>query len=361
MKQKSGNAVDAMSRHSSNSEFQAIAVTFVRVTMLKKQNPVSFHIIENESKQNQMIWTYPTISDEIKTFLLSRCFPVGSVTAELFFYLRKKSQFHENERTKALVVTGEDLAPAKYRIICDILTNKYVKTTNPVDLVKLYLNLITSGTVYQENGTEIAFNLKSYKGDAKVKGLLSDFGLEVILLYNAILLKKRILVYHYDIQILEQSLLAITNLVLERNPDEYLYPLIQSVHEMKDNSFYLAGTTEEYSLNHGACYDLYVNLVSKEIIKSKEAKEFFVMTKIHKDLAHVLVQLSKSELSESEVIEEITKKTNDILKQLCSLATHMSDNNRATLSVQDLKAKKFNPDLEKFLYNLAVAQNIMSL
>ncbi|KAJ8932445.1 hypothetical protein NQ314_014659 [Rhamnusium bicolor] len=126
---------------------------------------------QRESKQQTLMsWTYPTITDDLKTYISSRCFSISTWHDGLFFYLKRNSfwiyikQFINKSNPGALIVIAVDLEPAKYKVLCDILVNKYTKNYNPVDLVKLYLNLITSGSVcYQENGTEISLNLRNYK------------------------------------------------------------------------------------------------------------------------------------------------------------------------------------------------------
>lgn len=85
----------------------------------------------------------------------------------------------------------------------------------------------------------------------------------------------------------------------------------------------------------------------------------FLMAKVHKDLAHFLVQLSESDLSETKIIEQIQNKTNDIIQQLYSIAT--TTDNKKMVTINDLKSKGYNPPLENFLFNLAVAENIMML
>ncbi|KAJ8985001.1 hypothetical protein NQ317_016912 [Molorchus minor] len=268
---------------------------------------------ERESKQNLMTWTYPTITDGTKSYVISRCF------------------FAPQWRRDFSFTCGKTIPGFILNILLRI--HKNVPYKEILDLVKLYLNLITTGAVcYQDNGTELNLPGKNYNTETNIKALIGDFGREIILLYNAILLKRRILVYHHDIEKLQRKLIALTNLVPIRKPSEFLCP-------PNGISFYLAGTIDEYSEKGEKYFDIHVNLVTNEIIISKEAKDCFVMSKIHKDLAYVLVELAGSDLNERKVIDEIQNKTNDILKQLHSIANCVTDN-RKMLSINDLKSKK---------------------
>ncbi|XP_018579887.1 protein FAM45A [Anoplophora glabripennis] len=331
-----------------------------------KQNLVSFHIIERESSQQNLVtWTYPTLTDELTAYLKARCFPPES-DKDLFFYLRKnnlwmyiQNYFHKQKLT-ALIVVAEEFIPDKYKLLCDILEKKYTKTSSPVELVKLYINLISGKSIYyQENGSEIGLDLKARSTEVGIKDLISNFGLEIILIYNAILLKRRILIYHHDIEKLQKKMAPMTYLIPFRNLKDYLLPWIENINELKGCSFYLAGTTEKNALSNERYYDLYVNLLENEITISKAAKDCFTMAKIHKDIALFLVQLSESDLSEIKVIEQIQNKTKDVVQQLYSIA--VSRDNKKMVTMNDLKSKKYSPPLENFLFNMAVAENIMIL
>ncbi|KAJ8932444.1 hypothetical protein NQ314_014658 [Rhamnusium bicolor] len=92
----------------------------------------------------------------------------------------------------------------------------------------------------------------------------------------------------------------------------------------------------------------------------KHGERLFCDEKIHRDIAHLLLQLSESDSSEIKVIDQIKIKTNEILDQLNVLAICKTENKKM-VSITDLKAKKYSPPLENFLFNLGVAENIMML
>lgn len=130
--------------------------------------------LENDNNQNFLTWTYPTITDEYKKYILSNCF--ARSTQNEFFCGRVHNlwiyinQFVSN-KSFAIVIVAKEFEPNKYRQLCDILGKKYAKCQNPVDLVTLYLNLFTSGSCYlQENGASHVCNFKNYESVANLKG-----------------------------------------------------------------------------------------------------------------------------------------------------------------------------------------------
>ncbi|KAJ8918787.1 hypothetical protein NQ315_011071 [Exocentrus adspersus] len=330
-----------------------------------KRNLISFHIIERESdEQNLITWTYPTITEDLTKHITTRCFPLRLADKGLFFYLLKNNlwiyikNFIHKEKSAAVIVIAQELAPPKYKLLCEIFVNNYIRTNNPVELVKLYIKSVSMDSIcYQENGSEYTLDLKKVTNNAKVKDLINDFGLHTVLIYNAILLKRRTLVYHPDIERLQEKLFAITYLVPNRNPKEYLHPYTGSISELKGIPFFVAGTAQENVLVDQKSFDLHVNLQDKEITLSKIAQENFVLSKVDKDMAQFLVQLSKSDYPDEKVVEEINNRTDGLFQQLHSIA--VSIDGKKMLTMDNLKSRKYNPALETFLFNLAVAENMM--
>lgn len=71
----------------------------------------------------------------------------------------------------AVVILTSDFQPEKYFKLCEILTKKYDKSNDPVELVKLYLSLITTGSCsIKENGALLNLNLKTFKCNTNIKG-----------------------------------------------------------------------------------------------------------------------------------------------------------------------------------------------
>lgn len=85
------------------------------------------------------------------------------------------------------------------------------------------------------------------------------------------------------------------------------------------------------------------------------------MTKIHKDIAMYMVQLAENTTqTESQVIKEITNKTNQLLNYLRSLSSNKSVDH-LELTKDIIKSKNLPLAVENFLINLASVENYLNL
>lgn len=98
-----------------------------------------------------------------------------------------------------------------------------------------------------------------------VTEFIQHFDLEIILIYTAILLKRRVIIYNPEIEELYTHLLAIRDLVPNRNYQDYLQPLVEAPINLKGLSFYVAGTTIFDLSKQEALYDLFVDVPSKHL------------------------------------------------------------------------------------------------
>ncbi|GLV44483.1 hypothetical protein CBL_10287 [Carabus blaptoides fortunei] len=343
--------------------------------MLPLQQLVSFHIIEQDvTAKTYMTWTYPTISDSNKFFLLKKL----SASADKplhFVFLRNKTDFlyvtctdtfdiAKLARIKRffLVLIATDFNPDKYETLGRILSKCYCRTDTPVELVKLYLSVYTTGACStQENGTFVLREIDNGYGKktTKIKELINMFGLEIILIYTGILLKKRVAVYHHSLEILLKWIATIPTLMLHRCPDNYLFPImdlnLEDMKELKMAKHFVAGFTDSAICSKTDVYDLLVNLPACEISITAHAKECLTMTKTHKDIAMFMVQLAaNSDVTEVQIVKEIANKSQELLSYLRSLSA-----DKAVLSLDDIKMKNLHPAVENFLLNLALAENLL--
>lgn len=171
-------------------------------------NIISFQ--ENENNCNLIIWTFPCITSELQQLLLSKCF--NQFQADAYFCLRRQEswlyikQFQSAENRKyALCLVASDCNPPKYKLFCDILYRNYVKQSNPVELVRLYLKMYATGCCsFQENGSLISCDLKHFLPHRKTVELIRTFSMETVLIYTGLLLKRRLLVYDNNVETLQE-------------------------------------------------------------------------------------------------------------------------------------------------------------
>lgn len=90
--------------------------------------------------------------------------------------------------------------------------------------------------------------------------------------------------------------------------------------------------------------------------------EHLNLTKFHKEFAKQLnLMANTKEVTEQEVLNEINKKTEEVYLQLKSLTTINTTDNKCMITLEELRSKKFNSNLENFLFNYALAENMLIL
>lgn len=339
-------------------------------------------LIERDSN-NDILWTwsYPSVSNEQRQLVLKKCSldaDAGSGRSSPFifgrfqgswFYLSTTEVFDSDclPRVKqfVLVLWAKDFHPEKYETLSRILSKTYCKTGNPAYLLQLYLSVITSGSCQtEENGTFLVkdFHQKKAYLQSSLKSIINTFKLETILIYTALMLKKRIVVYHHRLNSLQQFLRALPAFVWHRQNWQILYPYVDMVDselsDLKATSTYAAGFVDAAVESRTDLYDIFINLAATEIAVASHAKEAFAMSKTHKEIALFMVHLAEDlAATDQQVIQDIANKTQDVLNSLKSFAS--DDTN--VLSLEALKERRLAPALENFLANLAIAENMLNL
>lgn len=86
------------------------------------------------------------------------------------------------------------------------------------------------------------------------------------------------------------------------------------------------------------------------------------LTDFHKKFAKRLCEMAyNDEVTEENLIEEIKKMTSTLREELLSLTTVEICNGKRMLTMDDLRSKKFHINLENFLLNFAIAENMIML
>ncbi|XP_046689010.1 putative DENN domain-containing protein 10 B [Homalodisca vitripennis] len=341
---------------------------------------LSCNIIEKDCNNDILwAWTYPSIRDIQKTLILRKCsfdlahpFLYGRYRNE-WFYISCTEVFESDclrgVKQFALVVWSRDFNPEKYETLCRILSKTYCKTGNPAMLLKLFLSVITRGAcTTEENGTYFTkdFERSSIQNNATmIRDLIKLFGLQTIVIYTALLLKKRLVVYHHSLPHLLKWVHTFPALMAHRPEAELLHPWLDlcpdEVDQLVSSQSYIVGCSDSRILSRVDLFDVLVNLPAQEITIAPHAKESLSMTKAHKEIALFLVQLAEREdLAESQIVSEVADKTQELLAHIRSLTAGESSGDKKTVTVESIRLKKFSPAVENFLLQLALAENILA-
>ncbi|KAM9197546.1 DENN domain-containing protein 10 isoform 1-T1 [Dugong dugon] len=329
------------------------------------------------------VWCYPSTTAARRDLLLRKCcltdenkllhpFVFGQHRRTWFYIttvevpdssvLKKVTHF-------SIVLTAKDFNPEKYAAFTRILCRMYLKHGSPVKMMESYIAVLTKGICQsEENGSFLSKDFDARKAylAGSIKDIVSQFGMETVILYTALMLKKRIVVYHPRIEAVQEFTRTLPALVWHRQDWTTLHSYVHlsgdELEALQMCTGYIAGFVDLEVSNRPDLYDVFVNLADSEITIAPLAKEAMTMGKLHKEIGQLIVQSAEDpEKSESQVIKDISLKTSELLTNLASFAEVSDGGQRPALSLEALKQKRFPPATENFLYHLAAAEHMLKI
>ncbi|XP_060097515.1 DENN domain-containing protein 10 isoform X2 [Heteronotia binoei] len=269
----------------------------------------------------------------------------------------------------SIVLTTKDFNPEKYAAFTRILCRIYLKYGSPVKMMESYISVLTKGICQsEENGSFLSkdFDVRKAYLTGSIKDIISQFGMETVILYTAVMLKKRIVVYHPRIEAVQEFTRTLPVLAWHRQDWSILHSYVHlnddELEALKMCPGYIAGFIDSEVSNRLDLYDVYVNLAESEITISQKAKEAMTMGKLHKEIGQLIVQSAEDpDKSNIQVVKDISLKTKEILTNLASLTEVLHDDEKPSLNFEALKQKRFPPATENFLYHLAAAEQLLKI
>jgi hypothetical protein len=286
---------------------------------------------------------------------------------DVWYYLyNKDTPGNVNKVTSfCVVILAKEFNPEKYQHIAEIFSEDYLSSSgSPIPLVTHYLSLYTNGEVKNPPPSCKEYNEKSY--DIRrayiakpLRDVVTTFGIESILLYNALLLKKKVAVYAPLLQDVLDVCRTLPQLVWHRQNWNIVYPNMSleenEIETLK--SSYIAGFIDPAIENREDLYDIFVNVPAGTITVNPASKDSFGMTKLHKDIAVNLIEnVNNPECSDQAVVKELSTKTKELINNLSKLA---GEDGKVTLEI--LHARKMTPATENFLFYLATVEGLTQL
>lgn len=236
-------------------------------------------------------------------------------------------------------------------------------------MMESYIAVLTKGICQsEENGSFLSkdFDVRKAYLAGSIKDIVAQFGMETVILHTALMLKKRIVVYHPKIEAVQEFTRTLPALVWHRQDwtilHSYVHLSADELDALQTYTGYIAGFVDPEVINRSDLYDVFVNLAESEIAIAPRAKETMTVGKLHKEVAQLIVQSAEDpEKSDSQVIQDIALKTKEIFTNLAPFSEASGEGEKRVLNLEALKQRRFPPATENFLYHLAAAEQMLKL
>ncbi|XP_036295100.1 DENN domain-containing protein 10 isoform X2 [Pipistrellus kuhlii] len=246
------------------------------------------------------VWCYPSTTATLRNLLLRKCcladenrllhpFVFGQYRRTWFYIttvevpdssvLKKVTHF-------SIVLTAKDFNPEKYAAFTRILCRLYLRHGSPVRMMESYIAVLTKGICQsEENGSFLSKDFDARKAylAGSIKDVVSQFGMETVILHTALMLKKRIVVYHPKIEAVQEFTRTLPALVWHRQDWTILHSYVHldadELEALQLCPGYIAGFVDSEVSNRSDLYDVFVNLADSEITIAPHAKGHFPKNK----------------------------------------------------------------------------------
>lgn len=344
----------------------------------------SLCVIEKDTNGDVLVsWIYPAIDDEVEQTVKSRSNLNQETIPIQFTYSKFKnfwiyiySQAVEKDPPPpanlkrvsvfSLCLLRSVFNPEKYFALSKTLASVYAATGEPAKLLQCHLSVVTRGQF--DAGPHGKFVDAEYDNRraflaSPLKDIVRLFGEEVILLWIAMLTKKRVIVYAEKLSILLKVIRAIPLLVWHRQNWNILRPYVTltqpEIADMTAAGVYVAGFTDPVLKSKENLYDIFVDINARSISVAGHAKDHFVLGNFHQELASFLVSAAEAEdVSDQTIIKNLAMKTKDLLTKLEGLRVEDQEDGKMYITLESLQSRKLPPGSDRFLYNVGAAEGM---
>ncbi|KAL6051282.1 DENN domain-containing protein 10 [Balamuthia mandrillaris] len=262
----------------------------------------------------------------------------------------------------ALVLLSKDYNPEKYEALSKLMAKVYAQEGSPIKLLEAYLSVFARGRA--KLGDYGIFTSAEY--DARkaflvtpIKDIINLFGPESVLIWSALLMKKRIVVYSEHADLLLKIIRALPLFVWHRRDWNIIRPFVnldseQQMEELRASGVYIAGFTDPSIKLKQSYFDLLVDANARTVTYADHAASDFKVGSLHKEVAMYLVKAAEDpDVNNQTVIKELGMRTRDLLSKLAQLKVEDEDGS-SYITLESLP----NSPMSAFLYAVAGAENL---
>eukprot|EP01116_Phalansterium_solitarium_P024044 TRINITY_DN8689_c0_g1_i2.p1 TRINITY_DN8689_c0_g1~~TRINITY_DN8689_c0_g1_i2.p1 ORF type:complete len:353 (+),score=114.19 TRINITY_DN8689_c0_g1_i2:893-1951(+) len=338
---------------------------------------VSVLILEKDNNGDVLpVWAYPEVSQETQDVFIARSGLEQEAVPLQFSFSRFKQEWlyifiginSDNARVPAFAIglVATDFNPEKWAAATRMIAGLYAKTSSPPKVLESFLAIFTRasynpGAEFPELSPFVGgeYEPKASLLASSIKAVVNLFGEEVILLWHAIVLKKRVVVVSSKLSALLQLIRAFPLFAFHRGNWNFLRPYVTRTEaeekDLKSTAGYVAGFTDPSIVDDEAFYDVLVDVNNRSISVSSGSQGDFRMTSMHKDFCEFMVNAAANEdVSETDFIKAITVKTKNLISKLESLK-----GDDGLIELDTLRNTPMPPNMDRFLISLATAEGMM--
>ena len=317
-------------------------------------------------------WSYPGVSSNIQALCIKRC--TGDNVSP-FFYFKYKSDWiyvmtltssqniDPNISSVSLCLISRSFNPEKFRSMLDILIHQHLSTGDPSRILEGYLSIFTTGTFTNSRGSFKAalFNdSDALRANCKLRDIVNIFESDAVILWNAVLLKKRILIYGDNSSKVLDIVRYLPCFALHRSDTNILRPIVTSdsehIEDLQAAGVYIAGTTDDSLLLRNDLFDVIASVPNRRVNISETSADDMRMGALHRDILNIMIPSdgSASILSDQELVDAISQKTSVVVERLRGMR---QDSKEATEEAISSMVK--NEVASRWLTRLATAEGII--
>lgn len=341
---------------------------------------ISLCLIEHDCEGTGLcVWNYPDTSIDIRTACITRCSSEGKNTPYIYFKLKNDwvycltmplgQDIIPDVTSASICACTRSFNPEKFYAFLMVLFEQYLSNGDPTKILEGYLSIHTTGNFSNSAGT---FDTSLYKDNdaltlatnsTSLQELNDMLGIEFAVLWNAVLLKKRILVIAEDCDKLLPIVRILPLLASHRNENyQILRPLVSSEQEFLDDlsscGIFIAGTLDSSLSAKSELYDVLLSLQERRVTVTQHALSSMKMCSIHKDMAQLVATAAgdvatRKGSTDNEILKQITAKTSTIISNLKSLAIN------GKLNEDIINEHVSNVSSQQWLVRLATAEGLI--
>eukprot|EP00049_Salpingoeca_infusionum_P023000 m.9885 g.9885 ORF g.9885 m.9885 type:complete len:322 (+) comp5502_c0_seq1:111-1076(+) len=290
-------------------------------------------------------WSYPEVHTAVRSFV-SDHIKAGEASMSMVgrlqdsFIYAKSSDQNPCEGIKQICVTleTEDYNPDKYLAFVDVALQKFAaKDCDGTIMLKVFLSAFMQGNVGKAWQAD-AFEAYVPPG---LQDVVSRFKLMSLVIYMAVILKKRVLVTGTDTEQIVALCGAIPQLCDATPSWRTVYPLttLEALETLSATPSFIAGCVDPDAALHQEWMDLIINADTNEVEIAAGSEAGFKMDKALKFIKQTLEELSNDEAATDASIQQLlTERTQGLMDGVRQVAAAKPERVKASIFLSQLAA-----------------------